>query len=129
MRKSLLLLFLLLTFSSSLFSQNEEVIKITLIDKTENNSKVNHAPSRPQIECFYYYFSSIIEISFLSNLGSILISLENNNTGEMQDYVCNSSSGRMIMSVVSNTTYRMEIITENGHNYYTVFFTGCEVDD
>ena len=37
MRKSLLLLFLLLTFNCSLFSQNEEVIKITLIDKREFN--------------------------------------------------------------------------------------------
>ena len=129
MRKSLLLLLLLLTFNCSLFSQNDEVIKIRLIDKTENNSKANHAPARPQVECFYYSFSSSIELSFLSNVGSALILLENKTTGEMQDYVYNSSSGRMIMPVVSNSTYKMDIIVESGRNYYAIFFTESVVKD
>lgn len=123
MRKGLLLLFLLLTFSNSLFSQNDEVIRIIVIDKIENNTKVNHAPARPQVKCFYYSFSSSIELSFLSNVGTVLISLENKTTGETQDYVCNSSSGRMIMPVVPNSNYKMDIIVENGRSYYAVFFT------
>lgn len=129
MRKSLLLLFLLLTFSNSLFSQNDEVIRIIVIDKIENNTKVNHAPARPLVECFYYSFSSSIELSFLSNVGTVLISLENKTTGETQDYVCNSSSGRMIMPVVPNSTYKMDIIVENGRSYYAVFFTESVVEN
>ena len=129
MRKSLLLLLLLLTFNCSLFSQNDEVIKIRLIDIVENNTKANHAPARPQVECFYYSFSSSVELSFLSNVGSVLISLENKTTGEMLEYVCNSSSGKMIMPVVPNSTYSIDIIVENGRDYYAVFFTESIVED
>ena len=52
--------------------------------------------------------------------------LENQTTGELQNYVGNSASGRMVIPIEPNTAYRMDITTENGHNYYAVFFT--EVD-
>lgn len=78
---------------------------------------------------FLLFFSSSIELSFLSNVGTVLISLENKTTGETQDYVCNSSSGRMIMPVVPNSTYKMDIIVENGRSYYAVFFTESVVED
>lgn len=52
--------------------------------------------------------------------------LENQTTGELQNYVGNSASGRMVIPVEPDTAYRMDITTENGHNYYAVFFT--EVD-
>lgn len=123
MRKSLLLFLLLLTFNLSLFSQNDEVIKIRLIDKTENNSKVNHAPAKVLVECYYYPVIHSLELSFLSNLGLAYISLENQITGEMCDYSGNTSTGRMMIPVEANAVYRMEITTENGRDYYAVFFT------
>ena len=126
MRKSLLLLLLLLTFNCSLFSQNDEVIKIRLIDKTENNSKANHAPAKVLVECYYYPIMHSLELSFLSNLGSANISLENQATGEVCDYSGNTSVGRMVIPVETNTAYRMEVTTENGRDYYTVFFTCYE---
>lgn len=123
MRKSLLLLLLLLTFNCSLFSQNDEVIRIIVIDKIENNTKANHAPAKPQIECFYYPVTHSLELSFLSNLGLAYISLENQVTGEICDYSGNTSTGIMMIPVEANTAYRMEITTENGRDYYAVFFT------
>lgn len=38
----------------------------------------------------------------------------------------NSASGRMVIYVEPDSAYRMDITTENGRNYYSVFFTGCE---
>ncbi len=88
--------------------------------------KGNHAPAKIQVECFYYSFSNSLELSFLSNLGAVAVSLENQTTGEIQEYVGNSTSGRMLIPVGSGSAYRMDIVTENGHNYYAVFFTSAE---
>ena len=62
----------------------------------------------------------------MSNIGTVTVSLENQTTGEIQDYVGNSSSGRMLIPVGADFAYRMDIVTENGHNYYAVFFTSAE---
>jgi len=86
----------------------------------------NLAPAKVQVECFYYSYTNSLELSFLSNLGTVDVVLENQTTGELQNYVGNSASGRMVIPVEPDTAYRMDITTENGHNYYAVFFTGCE---
>lgn len=72
------------------------------------------------------FLTNSLELSFLSNLGTVDVVLENQTTGELQNYVGNSASGRMVIPVEPDTAYRMDITTENGHNYYAVFFT--EVD-
>ena len=126
MRKVILILLSLLTANIAVYSQNEDIIPIVFKEKTTQGTKENHAPAKVQVECFYYSYTNSLELSFLSNLGTVDVVLENQTTGELQNYVGNSASGRMVIPVEPDTAYRMDITTENGHNYYAVFFT--EVD-
>lgn len=126
MRKVILILLSLLTANIAVYSQNEDIIPIVVKEKTTQGTKENHAPAKVQVECFYYSYTNSLELSFLSNLGTVDVVLENQTTGEIHDYVGNSASGRMVIPIEPNTAYRMDITTENGHNYYAVFFT--EVD-
>lgn len=126
MRKVILILLSLLTANIAVYSQNEDIIHIVVKEKTTQGTKENHAPAKVQVECFYYSSTNSLELSFLSNLGTVDVVLENQTTGELQNYVGNSASGRMVIPVEPDTAYRMDITTENGHNYYAVFFT--EVD-
>lgn len=126
MRKVILILLSLLTANIAVYSQNEDIKPIVVKEKTTQGTKENHAPAKVQVECFYYSSTNSLELSFLSNLGTVDVVLENQTTGELQNYVGNSASGRMVIPVEPDTAYRMDITTENGHNYYAVFFT--EVD-
>lgn len=126
MRKVILILLSLLTANIAVYSQNEDIKPIVVIEETKPNTKGNLAPAKVQVECFYYSYTNSLELSFLSNLGTVDVVLENQTTGELQNYVGNSASGRMVIPVEPDTAYRMDITTENGHNYYAVFFT--EVD-
>lgn len=126
MRKVILILLSLLTANIAVYSQNEDIIPIVVKEKTTQGTKENHAPAKVQVECFYYSSTNSLELSFLSNLGTLNVVLENQTTGELQNYVGNSASGRMVIPIEPNTAYRMDITTENGHIYYAVFFT--EVD-
>lgn len=126
MRKVILILLSLLTANFAMYSQNEDIIPIVVKEKTTQGTKGNLAPAKVQVECFYYSYTNSLELSFLSNLGTVDVVLENQTTGELQNYVGNSASGRMVIPVEPDTAYRMDITTENGHNYYAVFFT--EVD-
>ncbi len=116
----------LLTANFVMYSQNEDIKPIVVKEKTTQGTKENHAPAKVQVECFYYSYTNSLELSFLSNLGTVDVVLENQTTGELQNYVGNSASGRMVIPVEPDTAYRMDITTENGHIYYAVFFTGCE---
>ena len=116
----------LLTANIAVYSQNEDIIPIVVIEETKPNTKGNLAPAKVQVECFYYSSINSLELSFLSNLGTLNVVLENQTTGEIQNYVGNSATGRMVILVEPDTAYRMDITTENGRNYYSVFFTGCE---
>lgn len=126
MRKVILILLSLLTANFVMYSQNEDIKPIVVKEKTTQGTKENHAPAKVQVECFYYSYTNSLELSFLSNLGTVDVVLENQTTGELQNYVGNSASGRMVIPVEPDTAYRMDITTENGHNYYAVFFT--EID-
>lgn len=126
MRKVILILLSLLTANIAVYSQNEDIIPIVVKEKTTQGTKENHAPAKVQVECFYYSYTNSLELSFLSNLGTVDVVLENQTTGGIQDYVGNSASGRIVILVEPDTAYRMDITMENGHNYYAVFFT--EVD-
>lgn len=126
MRKVILILLSLLTANFAMYSQKEDIKPIIVKEETKPNTKGNLAPAKVQVECFYYSYTNSLELSFLSNLGTVDVVLENQTTGELQNYVGNSASGRMVILVEPDTAYRMDITTENGHNYYAVFFT--EVD-
>ena len=126
MRKVILILLSLLTANFAMYSQKEDIKPIIVKEETKPNTKGNLAPAKVQVECFYYSSTNSLELSFLSNLGTVDVVLENQTTGELQNYVGNSASGRMVIPVEPDTAYRMDITTENGHNYYAVFF--MEVD-
>ena len=126
MRKVILLLALLTVSNVLLYSQKEDIIPIKVIEIKKPNTKGNHIPAKIQVECCYYSYLNNLELSFMSNIGTVTVSLENQTTGEIQDYVGNSSSGRMLIPVGADFAYRMDIVTENGHNYYAVFFTSTE---
>lgn len=129
MRKVILILLSLLTANFVMYSQNEDIKPIVVKEKTTQGTKENHAPAKVQVECFYYSYTNSLELSFLSNLGTVDVVLENQTTGGIQDYVGNSASGRMVILVEPDTAYRMDITTENGHNYYAVFFTDNDSDE
>uniref|UniRef100_UPI004024F570 hypothetical protein n=1 Tax=Candidatus Cryptobacteroides bacterium TaxID=3085639 RepID=UPI004024F570 len=126
MRKVILILLSLLTANFAMYSQKEDIKPIVVIEETKPNTKGNLAPAKVQVECFYYSYTNSLELSFLSNLGTVDVVLENQTTGELRNYVGNSASGRMVIYVEPDSAYRMDITTENGRNYYSVFFTGCE---
>lgn len=126
MRKVILILLSLLTANFVMYSQNEDIKPIVVKEKTTQGTKENHAPAKVQVECFYYSYTNSLELSLLSNLGTVDVVLENQTTGEIRNYVGNSASGRMVIYVEPDSAYRMDITTENGRNYYSVFFTGCE---
>lgn len=125
-----MLLIASLAFFCPAFSQgeNEEVIIINVLEKNPTPSKNNRAPARPQIECYYYPSSSSLELSFLSNLGIVTVLLENLTTGEIQDYVCDSSTGRKIITVRSDNAYRMDITTGGGRSYYAILYSWADFD-
>ena len=119
----------MLTANIAVYSQNEDIIPIVVIEETKPNTKGNLAPAKVQVECFYYSYTNSLELSFLSNLGTVDVVLENQTTGELQNYVGNSASGRMVIPIEPNTAYRMDITTENGHTYYAVFFTDNDSEE
>lgn len=129
MRKVILILLSLLTANFAMYSQKEDIKPIIVKEETKPNTKGNLAPAKVQVECFYYSSTNSLELSFLSNLGTVDVVLENQTTGELQNYVGNSASGRMVIPVEPDTAYRMDITTENGHNYYAVFFTDNDSDE
>lgn len=104
---------------------NDDGPVIVLVKEAVGKGKpqTNHAPARPQIECYYYPSSNSVELSFLSNLGTVTVVLENLTTGEIQDYVCDSSIGRMMLLVSPDNAYRMDIVTGSGRRYYAIFST------
>ena len=114
----------LLTAGNVVYSQNEDIIPIIVKEQTTQGTRGNHAPAKVQVECFYYSFTNSLELSFLSNLGTVTVSLENLNTGEMKEYVGTSSTGVMMIPVVPNSAYRMNIVTESGRDYIAQFFAG-----
>ncbi len=129
MRKVILILLALLTANVAAHSQNEDIKPILVIEETKSNTKGNHAPAKVQVECFYYSYTNSLELSFRSNLGTVNVELENQTTSEIQNYVGNSTSGRMVIYVEPDSAYRMDITTENGRNYYAVFFTDNDTDE
>lgn len=129
MRKVILILLSLLTADFAMYSQKEDIKPIIVKEETKPNTKENHAPAKVQVECFYYSYTNSLELSFLSNLGTVNVVLENQTTGEIQNYVGNSATGRMVIYVEPDSAYRMDITTENGHSYYALFYTGYNSEE
>lgn len=109
-------------------SDDGAVVVIVAEKICKGKPQTNRAPARPQIECYYYPSSNSVELSFLSNLGMVTVVLENQTTGEIQDYVCDSSTGRMIFPVNPDNSYQMDITTSSGHSYYAILHSQADYD-
>ncbi len=107
-------------------NDNGPVVVILKDKQTTGQTKTNRTPARIPIECYYYPYASNLELSFLSNLGTVDVVLENQTTGEILDYVGNSALGRMVIPIESNSAYRMDIVTDTGRSFYAIFFAGEE---
>lgn len=111
--------------SANICDGDDEPVVVIIKDKqTTGHTQTNRAPARVPIECCYYPFAQSLELSFLSNLGTVNVTLENQATGEIQYHVGNSTLGRMVMPVEPDSAYRMDILTENGRSYFAHFFAG-----
>ena len=115
---------MIMTFNCPLYSRGDEVVRIEVIENTSQEKHTNRAPAKILIESYYHPLLKSLELSFLSNLGAVTVSLENLTTGEIQEYAGNSSIGAMVIPVVSNSEYRMDIVIENGRSYFAQFFAG-----
>lgn len=105
------------------------VVVIVKDKQTTGHTQTNRAPVKVLVECFYYPSADNLELSFLSDLGTVGVSLENQTSGEILHYVGDSSIGLMIIPVSPNTAYRMDITTESGRGYYALFFTNNDIDN
>lgn len=85
--------------------------------------KGNHAPVRKVIECDYYPIINTIELTFIANLGKVSVILDNQKTGELQNYLGDSSFGKMIFPVMPDSYYIMDISTESGRSFKAIFHT------
>lgn len=105
------------------------VVVIVKDKQTTGHTQTNRAPVKVLVECFYYPSVDNLELSFLSDLGTVDVTLENQTSGEIQDYAGDSSIGLMVIPVSPNTAYRMDITTKNGRCYYALFRTEYNVND
>lgn len=132
MKRILTSLMAVLLMSQTVSSFAEEAIIIIISEgpaTSEGNKHVNRAPAKPQIEGYYYPFTNSLELVFASNFGVAMVSLENLITGEIQEFAGNTSAGRMMVPVMSNSAYKVEISTDSGRTFYATFFTGIGDED
>ena len=108
---------------------NGPVVVVVKEKEPIRDPHTNRAPAKLQVECYYHSYSNAIELSFLSNLGTVNVVLENQTTGEIQNYVGNSATGRMVIYVEPDSAYRMDIVTESGRDYFAQFFAGEKDSD
>lgn len=128
MNRSILTLLLAIVcmplLSWTIKANDDGAVVVIVTEKVgQGKTQTNRAPARPQIECYYYPSSNSVELSFLSSLGMVTVVLENLTTGEICDYVSDSSTGRMIFPVNPDNSYQMDITTGNGRGYYAMFST------
>lgn len=105
------------------------VVVIVKDKQTTGHTQTNRAPVKVLVECFYYPSVDNLKLSFLSDLGTVDVTLENQTSGEIQDYAGDSSIGLMVIPVSPNTAYRMDITTKSGRGYYALFRTEDNVND
>ena len=65
-------------------------------------------------------------VFIFSPLGTVNVVLENQTTSEIQNYVGNSSAGVMVIPVMPNSAYRMDIMTDSGRTFYATFSSRVE---
>lgn len=66
-------------------ADNGPVVVVVKEKEPIRDPHTNRAPARSQVECYYYSYGNAIELSFLSNLGTVNVVLENQTTSEIRN--------------------------------------------
>lgn len=127
--KKILFALSMLTLASQVYSQDNTVVVIRIFEDIVPETRTNRSMALSPIECRYHTLMGTLELSFLSNLGSVTVILDNLTTGETCDYSGNSAVGMMTMPVASNSCYTMSIITESGRSFRASFLTSDVYED
>ena len=124
MRKILLGLSALIIVGQT-HSQNNDntIVVIRVIEDIVPETRTNRSVALSPVECRYYVFTGMLELTFRSNLGAVYVTLDNLSTGETCDYSGNSVSG-LAIPVSSDSCYTMTITTESGRVFHASFLTG-----
>ena len=126
MRRTLSALIIAVTLCCPTLADNGDdgPVKINITEAVPSTGgKGNHAPAKKVVECDYYRLLSNIELTFLANLGKVSVTLDNQKTGELQNYSGDSSFGKMNFTVMPDSYYIMDISTESGRSFKAIFFT------
>ncbi len=126
--KKILLALSALALASQVYSQDNTIVVIRIFEDIIPETRTNRSVALSPIECRYHTLMGTLELSFLSDLGSVTVTLDNLTTGETCDYSGNSAVGMMTMPVTPNSCYTMSIITESGRSFRASFLTGDSTD-
>lgn len=129
MKKILLALFVLLAVSP-MYSQNEnDIVIIIVYEDSKPTTRTNRSATVRPIECFYHTMTSMVELSFRSDLGEASVILDNLTTGESHEYSSNGTAAVMTMPVIPNSCYTMDIVTGSGRTFKASFLTSDSEED
>lgn len=133
MMKKVLLALTALTLLSQVYLQSksksyEDLIVLIVLESTKPSSSTNRAPALCPVDGYYHKLTSMVELSFKQDLGTVYVTLDNLTTGETYDYSGSSAAGTMMMPTMSNSCYTMNITTESGRVFKSSFAT-YGVDD
>lgn len=96
---------------------------VYVLENSKPSSSTNRAPAKCPVECYYYTLADAVELSFAQDLGKVYVSLENQTSGEVRDYSCDSAFGLLRMPVSQNSCYILGITTESGRSFRASFLT------
>lgn len=110
-------------------SNGDDTVIIIVLEDSKPATKTNRSSSLCPVECRYFTLTDMLELSFLSNLGHVLVTLDDMTAGETTTYSGNSASGMMVVPVAPSTCYTMSIVTDSGRTFRASFVTAGSADD
>lgn len=102
----------------------EPLIVLIVIESSKPSSSTNRAPALCPVDGCYNTVTRMVELSFLSDLGKVYVTLENLTTGETSECSGDSATGAMVFPASLNSSYRLSIATESGRSFTSSFLTG-----
>lgn len=102
----------------------EPLIVFIVIESSKPSSSTNRAPALCPVDGCYNTVTRMVELSFLSDLGKVYVTLENLTTGETSECSGDSATGAMVFPASLDSSYRLSIATESGRSFTSSFLTG-----
>jgi len=99
----------------------DEDVNIIIVDPNGPAAEVLHrSPAQAPVLCSLA--EGYLKVTFLSNLGSVSIEIENQTTGEYSQTVANAMAGPMVFPISGNAGFWTITFTlSNGAVYYSDF--------